>query len=125
VFLAIAASFVRFQPFLDCSTENAVRSFVIMQNSSFTAVPFELGQVWKMDDSRLEIGLVGRTLVHYRHFKEPTFRSPTQLSAKAALEKFLKKHNAILVKDVASCPPAGVLRFMRRSPRSGAPTTSN
>lgn len=88
-----------------------------MQNSSYTAVPFELGQVWQLADSRLEIGLVGRTLVHYRHFKEPTFRSPTQLSAKGALEKFLKKHNAILVKDTASCPPAGVLRFMRRSPR--------
>jgi len=98
-------------------SETAPRLFINMQNSSFTAVPFELGQVWQLSDSRLEIGLVGRTLVHYRHFKEPTFRSPTQLSAKGALEKFLKKHNAVLVKDTASCPPAGVLRFMRRSPR--------
>ena len=112
--------FVRFHLCLDSSTENSARLFIIMQNSSFTAVPFELGQVWQLSDSRLEIGLVGRTLVHYRHFKEPTFRSPTQLSAKAALEKFLKKHNAILVKDTASCPPAGVLRFMRRSPRRAA-----
>ncbi len=61
--------------------------------------PVETGQVWKMEDSRLEISLVGKTLVHYKHFKGLTKRAPISLSAKDALEKYLKTNKAILVQE--------------------------
>ena len=61
--------------------------------------PVQSGQVWKMEDSRLEISLVGKTLVHYKHFKGLTKRAPISLSAKEALEKYLKTNKAILVQE--------------------------
>lgn len=61
--------------------------------------PVETGQVWKMEDSRLEISLVGKTLVHYKHFKGLTKRAPISLSAKDALEKYLKTNKAMLVQE--------------------------
>jgi hypothetical protein len=61
--------------------------------------PFESGQVWQMGDANLEIGLVGKRLVHYKHYKAKAKRPPTQLSGKAALEKFLQKQRAILLPE--------------------------
>ena len=45
----------------------------------------------------MRIGLVGKTLVHYKHFKGEVKRSPISLSGKAVLEKFLKANKAILI----------------------------
>ena len=59
--------------------------------------PFQSGQVWQMGDVNLEIGLVGKRLVHYKHYKAKAKRPPTQLSGKAALEKFLQQQRAILL----------------------------
>lgn len=50
-----------------------------------------------MGDSNLEIGLVGKTLVHYKHYKGETKRAPVSLSGQAALKAFLKKSKAVLV----------------------------
>lgn len=61
--------------------------------------PFESGQIWQMGDANLEIGLVGKRLVHYKHYKAKAKRPPTQLSGKAALEKFLQKQRAILLPE--------------------------
>lgn len=82
-----------------------------------------MGQVWQVGDARLEIGAVGRTLVHYRHYRGTAMRPPTQLSAQATLEAFLKKNRAVLLQEAANCPPAGVLRFAR--PREKKPATSS
>ena len=54
------------------------------------------GQVWKLADSNVEITLVGRTLVHYRHAKQCIKRAPTLLLGKVALEEFLRKNKAVL-----------------------------
>lgn len=59
--------------------------------------PFVSGQVWQMEGSKLHIGLVGKTLVHYKHFKAEAKRSPISLAGKDALEKFLQARNATLV----------------------------
>ena len=59
--------------------------------------PFQSGQVWRMGDSNLEIGLVGKTLVHYKHYKGETKRAPVSLSGQAALKAFLKMSKAVLV----------------------------
>lgn len=49
-----------------------------------------------MEDSSLEIGLVGKTLVHYKHYKGQMKRSPVSLSAKFTLEKYLNDNHAVL-----------------------------
>ena len=78
-------------------------TFVVMKNtmqkSRVPLQPFQSGQIWQMEDSNLQIGLVGKTLVHYKHYKGQTKRSPVSLSGKAVLEKFLKVNKAILVQE--------------------------
>lgn len=60
--------------------------------------PLETGQLWKMNDSRVEITMVGKLLVHFRHFRGDAKRtSHTSLQSKADLEKYLKKHKAVVV----------------------------
>lgn len=58
---------------------------------------FESGQIWQMGDANVEIGLVGKRLVHYKHYNVLGKRPPTQLSGKDALERFLQKRRAILL----------------------------
>lgn len=58
--------------------------------------PFEAGQIWQMEDSQIEIGLTGKRLVHYRHYKPMAKRPSVQLSGKEALEKFLRTNRAVL-----------------------------
>ena len=66
------------------------------QKSRLPLPPFQSGQVWRMEDSSLEIGLVGKTLVHYKHYKGQMKRSPVSLSAKFTLEKYLNDNHAVL-----------------------------
>lgn len=60
---------------------------------------FESGQIWKMDGSNLRIGTVGKTLVHYKHYRGDTKRAPISLTGKVALGKFLKANKAILTDE--------------------------
>jgi hypothetical protein len=59
--------------------------------------PFETGQIWQMKDSNVSIGLIGKTLVHYKHFKPAYPRAPILLAGKGILEKFLFKNKAVLL----------------------------
>jgi hypothetical protein len=74
--------------------------------------PFEPGQIWQMEGSQIEIGLTGKRLVHYRHYKPMAKRPSVQLSGKEALEKFLRSHGAILL-DRAAARPAESSRSAR------------
>ena len=65
---------------------------------------FESGQIWQMGDTTLEMGLVGKRLVHYKLYKAQAKRPPTQLLGKEALEKFLVERGAILVPAPAPAP---------------------
>jgi len=60
--------------------------------------PFQSGQIWKMESSNVEIGLVGKRLVHYKYHKGQAKGSPTpsSLSGKEALERFLQDNRATL-----------------------------
>lgn len=58
---------------------------------------FQDGQIWKMVDSNLAIGLVGKTLVHYKHYKGVLKRAPVSLASKRELGKFLRANRAVLV----------------------------
>ena len=61
--------------------------------------PLESGQVWQLGDSNLQIQLVGKRLVHYKHFKGKNHRAPISLSGKEVLEKYLKVNKGILVQE--------------------------
>ena len=61
-----------------------------------TPVELETGQIWALENSNLHIGLIGKTLVHYKHFKENAKRAPISLIAKKGLEKYLKENKARL-----------------------------
>ena len=50
-----------------------------------------------MEDSSLEIGLIGKTLVHYKHYRGQMKRSPVSLLNKNALERYLQEKQAVLV----------------------------
>lgn len=64
------------------------------------------GQLWQMTDSHLEITLVGKTLVHYKHFKQGAKRTSISLLDEAALEEFLRRNKAVLILGVAANRPA-------------------
>ena len=71
-----------------------------MKRKSRLPLPaFETGQIWQMEDSNVRIGLIGKTLVHYKHFKGTTLRAPVSLTPKRALEKFLIERKAVLVQS--------------------------
>jgi len=65
-----------------------------------TLPSLETGQIWEMEDSNLHIGIVGKTLVHYKHFKGAVKRAPNSLASKTVLEKYLKQNKAVLVQAV-------------------------
>ena len=58
----------------------------------------EEGQVWEMKDSNLRIGIVGKRLVHYKHFKQGTKRANHSLISIPVLEKYLQEHQALLAR---------------------------
>jgi len=69
------------------------------QKSRAPLPPFATGQIWQLENSRLQIGTIGKTLVHYKHFRGTTVRSPVSLTGKATLEKFLIENDAVLVES--------------------------
>jgi hypothetical protein len=54
------------------------------------------GQIWGLEDSHLHIGLVGKTLVHYKRYGLRTKRAPISLAAITELQEFLRRHKAVL-----------------------------
>jgi hypothetical protein len=70
-----------------------------MKNESSATAILQSGQVWQMEDSNLQIDLVGRTLVHYKHFKGQLKRAPVSLASKKQLGKFLRQNKAVLLSE--------------------------
>ena len=60
--------------------------------------PLVEGQVWRMAEANLQVGLVGKLLVHYKLGKPNAVRIPNSVGGMAAVEKYLKKNKAVLVK---------------------------
>jgi hypothetical protein len=59
----------------------------------------QTGQVWLMKGSHLQIGTVGKRLVHYKYFRGDAKRSTGSLSPIAVIEKFLKTNKAVLATE--------------------------
>lgn len=68
-----------------------------MKKKTAPLVPFEAGQIWEWEGARVQIGMVGKLLVHYRHYRTKTHGVPTSLSSKAQLQVFLRKKKAVLL----------------------------
>jgi len=76
-----------------------------MRKKTITFQPFQDGQIWQMGDTSVQIGHVGKTLVHYKHYKAQTKRPPIRLSNKGTLERFLQENDAILLRAASRLAP--------------------
>jgi len=59
--------------------------------------PLVKGQLWKMNDTHIEITDVGKTLTHYRLYQNQK-RVPISLGGIVTVQQYLKKNKAVLVK---------------------------
>jgi len=68
---------------------------------SWTMQPLETGQLWRVADMNLRIGLIGKVLVHYKLAKPDAVRIPNSVSGKTTVEEYLKKNKAVLIESPA------------------------
>jgi hypothetical protein len=59
--------------------------------------PLEAGQVWRMAQGNLQVGMVGKLLVHYKLGKQDAVRVANSCNAIKTIEKYLKTNKAVLV----------------------------
>ena len=59
--------------------------------------PLEAGQLWRMADANLQVGMVGKLLVHYKLGKPNAVRVANSCNGIKTIEKYLKAHKAVLV----------------------------
>jgi hypothetical protein len=59
--------------------------------------PLETGQVWRMAEAVLKVGMIGKWLVHYKLGRPDAVRVPNSCSGIATIQKFLKEKKAVLV----------------------------
>jgi len=57
------------------------------------------GQKWELEDSSIQIRIVGKRLVHYKHFKGQVKRAPTSIASIPVLQTYLHENNAVLVES--------------------------
>ncbi len=58
--------------------------------------PLAAGQLWRMAEGNLQVGSVGKLLVHYKLGKPNAFHVPTSCNSIKAIEKYLKAKKAVL-----------------------------
>jgi len=59
--------------------------------------PLEAGQVWHMTEAILQVGMVGKLLVHYKLGKPNAVRVANSCNGIKTIEKYLKANKAVLV----------------------------
>jgi len=63
----------------------------------FRPQPLEAGQVWRMPEAHLRVGMVGKLLVHYKLGKPNALRVANSCNGIKTIEKYLRAHKAVLV----------------------------
>ncbi len=58
--------------------------------------PLEAGQLWRMAEAELKVGMVGKLLVHYKLGKPNAVRVPNSCNCIKTIEKYLKARKAVL-----------------------------
>jgi hypothetical protein len=56
------------------------------------------GQIWQLVDSNVHITMMGKTLVHFKHFRGSAKRANNQVISIREMKIFLTKSNAVLQK---------------------------
>jgi hypothetical protein len=64
----------------------------------FVLPPLEAGQIWRMAELNLQVGLVGKLLVHYKLAKPDAVRVANSVGGRSTVEKYLKTNKAVLVR---------------------------
>jgi hypothetical protein len=59
--------------------------------------PLEAGQLWRMAEANLQVGMVGKLLVHYKLGKPNALRVANSCNGIKTIEKYLKANKAVLV----------------------------
>ncbi len=59
--------------------------------------PLAAGQLWRMAEVNLQVGMVGKLLVHYKLGKPNAVRIANSCSGIKTIEKYLKANKAVLV----------------------------
>jgi len=59
--------------------------------------PLEAGQLWRMAEANLQVGMVGKLLVHYKLGKPNAIRVSNSCNGIKTIEKYLKVNKAVLV----------------------------
>ena len=62
--------------------------------------PLETGQIWRVGEQNLQVGLVGKLLVHYKLAVPNAVRVSNSVGGRAAGEKYLRTNKAVLLKTV-------------------------
>jgi hypothetical protein len=62
--------------------------------------PLATGQTWRVGEQNLQVGLIGKLLVHYKLAAPNAVRVSNSVGGRAAVEKYLKTNKAVLVKTV-------------------------
>ena len=65
----------------------------------FSLKPLETGQLWRVAELNLRVGLMGKWLVHYKLAKPDAVRIPNSVTGRATMEKYLKKNRAVLIQE--------------------------
>ena len=63
----------------------------------FHLQPLETGQLWRVAELNLRVGLIGKWLVHYKLAKPDAVRSANSVTGRTTMEKYLKKNKAVLI----------------------------
>ena len=58
--------------------------------------PLEAGQLWCMAEANLQVGMVGKLLVHYKLGKPNAIRTANSCNSIKVIEKYLKTNKAVL-----------------------------
>jgi hypothetical protein len=58
--------------------------------------PLAAGQLWRMAEANLLVGMVGKLLVHYKLGKPDAIRTPNSCNSIKSIEKYLRANNAVL-----------------------------
>jgi hypothetical protein len=59
--------------------------------------PLKAGQLWRMAEGNLQVGMVGKLLVHYKLGKHNAVRVPNSCNCIKTVEEYLKEKKAVLV----------------------------
>ena len=77
------------------------------------------GQVWRMAELNLKVGMVGKLLVHYKLAKPNAVRVPNLVGSIATIQKFLKKNKAVLVGNTVEAFDSKKTSGVQKPPANG------